>query len=53
MVLAVHDLSANADRAEDRALRYALEELKKPVLVLHPQKLTVQVFPQGSEKTNG
>lgn len=53
MVLAVHDLSANADRAEDRALRYALEELKKPVLVLHPQKLTVQVFPQDSEKTNG
>ena len=53
MVLAVHDLSASADRAEDRALRYALEELKKPALVLHPQTLTVQVFPQSSEKSHG
>lgn len=52
MVLAVYDLSASADRAEDRALRYALEELKKPALVLHPQTLTVQVFPQSSEKSH-
>ena len=53
MVLAVHDLSASADRAEGRALRYALEALKKPALVLHPQTLTVQVFPQNSEKSHG
>lgn len=48
VVLAVHDLNTAPDRTEDRALRYALETLKKPVLVLHPQKLTVQTFPRHS-----